>query len=222
MEELADLSIRYAGTRRREKPLDPISMAEGLKQALDRYGSVKEVAKKARVSTKQVEDFLKLLELPPKVREIIKKSKMGIDTARRLASRNFAPEEQERLAIAVIEHKLSRNEVREIGRFRAENPKLTIDECIQLMLGSRPVVERQYLVVAELKESFRASLSERAIEEVIRKRIVNPASLLSLKISGNLVFAKFREDAYLELKAEGKERGWDAGKQLVRLIEDGL
>lgn len=228
MEELAELAIRYVGTRRRGKPLDPISLAEGLRQALDRYGSVKEVAKKSSVSIKQVQDFLKLLDLPPKVQKIIKEHKIGIDTARRLASRNFASEEQERLANAVVEHKLSRNEVREIGRFRAENPKLTIDECIRLMLSSRPVVERHYLVVAELKESARASLSERgipcekAIEEIIRKKISNPASLISLKIRGNLVFAKFQEDAYLRLKAGGKERGWDVGQQLEKLIEEGL
>lgn len=231
MEKLAEMALRYVGTRRKQKPIDYISMAKGFEWKLKQLGSIEAVAKKAHATPKQISDFLKILTLPPKVQELIKERKIGINTASRLASRRLLQKEQELLADAVIKHKLSWREVMEIVKFKAENPKFTIDECIKSILRSRPVIEKHHVIMTEIKqlrsrkfESLEKSGTslEEALANIIKKGLHDSASFISLRIRGDLILLELREDAYLTIKEKAEKLGVDTGSLVGKLIEDGL
>lgn len=231
-EKLAKLCLRYVGTKRK-KPYDYLTMAEGIKYCLDHLyeRSIEKVAKEGKVSSKQIQDFLNLLELPLKVKKLIRERKIGINTASRLTSRRLLPVEQERLADAVVEHKLGWREVMEIVRFKGQNPKLTIDDCIQSILRSRPVVEKHHVIVTEIKQLQNRKLEslERSgtslvevLVGIIKKKLRDPASFVSLKIRGSLIFLELQEDAYLVITEEAKKLGRDAGGLVEKIVGDGL
>lgn len=221
------------GTRRK-KPYDYLTMAEGIKYCLNHLygGLIEKVAEEGKVSTKQIRDFLSLLELPPRVQKLIGERKIGINTASRLASRRLLPEEQNRLADAVVEYKLGWRETMEIVRFKGENPKLAIDECIQSILGSRPVVEKHHVIVTEIKqlrdrklleslERSGTSLGE-VLEVIIKKKLRDPASFVSLKIRGSIIFLELQEDAYTAIKEEAQKLAIDAGGFVEKIVKEGL
>jgi hypothetical protein len=194
--------------------MDPIEVAQNLK-LLCEHMPREEVAKKFNLSTKgTLWVYLRLLDLSPRVQEYIRAWKIGMDTGYRISLLKDW-REQEVLADAVLRHHLSSGEVKGIVQsLKKRNPNMPIEECIQLALKARPVIEEEHIIVTKMQDNTLKVLKEKsqeskvAIDELVRKsmeQFLPLNSIISLKVVDATVVMALRKDASKIFKDKAAE-----------------
>jgi ParB family chromosome partitioning protein len=100
------------------RSFNPIQEAEAYKRYVEEYGwgGIRELAKRIGKSEAHISHMLKLLEFPNEVIKEIKKCKISPAVAYELI--NLRDDEQIRLISMVVQHKLSRRDIRRIKKLR--------------------------------------------------------------------------------------------------------
>jgi hypothetical protein len=157
------LLLLSVGTHRGQRPLTPVEVSAIFKKVMDSGGSLQECAKAASLQgTTIVTRFLRLQQLPQSVAHLVDwgsgAGTLGFSVAAEIA-RLADLSDKEAVANAVLSHKLSGSEVRQVVQIRKRS-KRPVDECIDEVLKLRPKIERRYVYVGAITDSrLRARLT---------------------------------------------------------------
>jgi len=194
--------------------MDPIEVAMNLK-ILCEHMPQEEVASKLGISNKgTIWVFLRLLDLPEKVREYVRTGKIGKDTAYRISLLNDK-REREILADAVLKYNLNSSEVRGIAQsLKKWDPYLPVEECIRLTLRARPGVEEEHIIITKIQNDTLKALEKKSVEhgvliEVLLRRSISEAlpleNIASLRLFGTTVVMSLGKKDFQLFKNKAEE-----------------
>jgi len=211
------------GTRRKERPFDPITVAE----ILGHTPSNEELAKKLDITPRMVGMFKSLLSLPENIKSYVRSREISIDKAVRIASLKRDTPSQEFLAKAIITEPgvFTAPTVTKIVALKNRNKDLTVEDCTKMVLKSKPIVENRYVLVTGIEKSLSETVNNRAVEQgisssdllkgVLKQSLPNDESLLSIVTHNEIVL--------LTLTAEGwqvlRQKAGSLGVPLDELVE---
>jgi hypothetical protein len=196
--------------------MDPIEIAQNL-NILCQHFPRDEVARRLGISKAgTLWVYLRLLNLNENVKKLIRSGKIGEDVGYRI-SLLPDPKEQEILAEAVVRHQLTSNDVKGIVQnLKKRNPNLSIEECIEIALKAKPIIQEKHVIITKIKSDTLESLKEKAeqkicpLEDIAKKclqEILPEGSLTSLKVIGTtviLILDKKNFELFKRIAAEMK------------------
>jgi len=222
--EEARLSLSL-GTHKKNRPFGPVTA--GKKLALRCEHAPKDViARRYRISNEMLREFLSFSKLSPKAQQILDSWDIGIDKIYRISMLKSA-EDKDLLATALVEYDLSSKEVRNIVQLKNRNYSLSIPHCVDIVLKSRPVIERHHLVLTEIEDITHRDIEEKAkthnisIEGVLRttlEKILPINSLVTLTIKDKLVLLNLTEEGFQSFKAKADELGVELNNLIETLV----
>lgn len=226
-ETLAKLLLSV-GTRKRWRALDPITTANILDKLCKR-SSQKEVARKIGVSSEQIRQFRCLLDLPKNVKKLVEDRKIGIDAGYRISLLKNE-DEQEILAKAIIDRKVTSNEVRGIVQsLKKWNLNMPISECIELAIKYRRIIEEEHLLVSRIRERTLNSLKERSeasgisvddlLEGILKETISPEEGFISANNFDYTILLALKKEGFNTFKAEAAKSNIKLNNLVDRLIE---
>jgi len=215
MEELNEekaLTTLIIDLKKRKVIDNPFRDAECCKYLKGVYGSYKAVAEKLVISSEMIRQFAKIASLPNDVRQLL--NDKGIDILYRISLLK-SDEEKVLLAKNVIDKKLTSKDVRDVIYLRKKRPELTIEECIEQVIRTKPKVKNIYKVITAINEKTFKSLKARAesskveLNELIKeilKEVLGLKNILSLEIFDERIILKLDEMDYLVFRKYGRDR----------------
>ena len=112
--------------------------------------------------------FIRLLSLPTQVQQVIG---WGSDpatisfTAAAVIARLDSSQEQSTLAKAALENQFNKSEIIQVVQIRRRTGN-SIENCIKAVLDQRPVIERRYVIVGEMRsDSLKNGLKQISQQE---------------------------------------------------------
>lgn len=148
------MSVGYGG-RQPGRPLAPTEVGRLLKLAVEHGASRSECSEKVNLNPTTVGRFLRLASLPVAIRDWIDwgtpKDFVGFSSAAELV-RLPSHDEQRVVAEAVLSQRLTSKEVRQVVQLRTRAAR-PIQECVQEIVGMRPVVERRYVFMGAVVDA---------------------------------------------------------------------
>ena len=150
-EELRDL-ILSVGTHKQERILSPVEVAQLLEKAINAGATIQEISKEILLNPTMTTRLHRLLNLAPEIQHLVGwegKPKISPSTASEIA-RLKTLKEQEFLANATLENRLSKREVIQIIEVRNKFNK-PIGECVEEIIEMRPRIIRRYLFIGAIK-----------------------------------------------------------------------
>jgi hypothetical protein len=210
------------GTHKRRRPLSPVETALELQFFLGNGGKIEQLP----VGKEQVREFLSLLKLSPMVRNMIgwggiRDAEIGMDNGYRISMLK-SEHEQESLAKAILESKLTPREVARIVRHRNRHPEKTLGECIEAVVAMRPI-KRNLFITQISDETLKRLECEAAIKKMSTINVLQ--EILSEELpKDSLISVTLREDfVTLLLERKGYEalmrKVRDAGVSLKELVD---
>ena len=134
------LAALLASTRCVRRKLNLVAIAEKLKIARERMGSLKEVAGAIGLSVEMLRQFSRVEKLSPQAKKLVAEGKIsGVDVADRIS--RLPTQDQLPVAQAVIRRELNSDDVRAVVSLRKEIPTADIREIIQRVEQSRNIRE---------------------------------------------------------------------------------
>jgi len=211
-----------------KRPFSPIEVAKLFQEAC-RYSTIKEVAKRAGISQEMVREFLKLLSLPPDIqRQLFSNWDIGIDKGYRLSMLKDE-KEQRRLANAILNEKLSSNEVRAIVYLKKKNQEMPISDCIKEVLRLREKT-KHHLILTGIDQTTLRLLKKKAtkygvstediVKKIIKRNLPSSQSLIEFKMQGTLISMIVNSNGFQKLKSKAKEKGVNFDDIVERLVEE--
>lgn len=150
------LLLASVGTRRKERPVNPITVAQVFANT---PWSDEEIARRFSVTPRQIAMFKRLLKLDEKEQELVRARKISIDQGVRLSSLKDSALRQ-LLAGAIINKALSADIVSQVIHFKNENPGVPIEDCINMVVKSKP--KTRHVFVARIERNVSIALSKKA------------------------------------------------------------
>ena len=156
------MSVGY-GTHKRGRPLSPVEVGTLLRRTCAAGSTLGDCANALSLDcTTQLSRFLRILDLPPDLRHLVawgrSRDSIGFTTAVELVRVPDA-EDQRAIANAILEEALQTSEVRQVAQLRQRSHR-PVEECIQEVLGMRPVVERRYVFIGAVgDDALQATLA---------------------------------------------------------------
>lgn len=160
--ELEAKLILSVGTHQSHRPLSPVEVARAIDEAIRAGATPQELAQKLHLeNTTMVGRFRKLLNLAAGIQHLIGwgsgQSTISFSTAS-VIGRLSNPAEQEELARAVLEHRLSSKEVIQVVQVM-QRARKSVADAVGTVLQLRPQVVRYHVIVgAILSERLQAAL----------------------------------------------------------------
>lgn len=149
------MSVGY-GTHKTGRLLSPVEVARLLQRAIHAGASLSDCASALGFKgTTWPSRFLSVLALPAEILHLVDwgrtdNSAIGFTTAVEVA-RMEDDDEKRTIGLATLEHQLQTDEIRQIAQIRKRSHR-PIQDCLQEVLGMRPIVERRYVFVGALAE----------------------------------------------------------------------
>ncbi|TET18801.1 hypothetical protein E3J74_09370 [Candidatus Bathyarchaeota archaeon] len=214
-EETLKRLLMSLNTPKKWRTMDPVEIAENLRVLCDHFPR-NEVARRLGISEKgTLWVYLRLLDLPKKVQELVKGKKIGKDAAYRISILKDK-REQETLADAVIKHRLTTNELKGIVQaLKKRNPDMPIEQAISLALKARPRISEEHIVVTKIEDDTLEALKNKSdktrvpVQELVKRsltEILPLSSLTSLKLVGQMVFLSLNEEDFKILGKKAREK----------------
>lgn len=159
MKGLSSRELRHlilsVGTRKMNRPLSPVEVGKLIQRALNAGEKRATIADKLYLDDPNtiIMRFIRLLSLPVEVQNLVG---WGSDsatlsfTSAAMIARLESPQDQRNLATAVLENRFSKSEIIQIIQIRQRSRK-PLETCITNVLNQRPVVERKYVIIGELR-----------------------------------------------------------------------
>lgn len=149
-EELRDL-ILSVGTHKQERILSPVEVAQLLETEINAGATIQEISKEILLNPTMTTRLHRLLNLAPEIQHLVGwegKPKISPSTASEIARLKIL-KEQEFLANAALENRLSKKEVIQIIEVRNKFNK-PIGECVEEIIKMRPRIIRRYLFIGAI------------------------------------------------------------------------
>lgn len=208
LDEYAKL-LSSIGTHKGERPLPPLEVAKRIKLLRDECKSLNEVSERLSLDAKIIGQFLSLLSLPETVHGIIgwgytDKFRLAFTTASIIAELEDAYD-QEILAKAAQISAFKKNEVQDVVSLKKRNKNKKIEECIESVLRFRPVIEKGYMVITNIRpetiKRLRHAIKTYSIkiEDLIKQsmEVVLPyQSLSNVSVRENYVVLNLNDEGY--------------------------
>lgn len=194
-------------TRRKRRPFDPISVAE----IFSHTPSNRELAKRLPITSRMVAMFKSLLSLPEGVKAYVRSGQISIDRAQRIASLKDTASQQF-LAKAVLTEPdtFTKDIVAQTVSLRNRNREMPIQDCINTVLKSRPIVERRYIFVTGVEKSLSELLHIKAknegscfsdlLKDILEQSLPNRKSLLSVVTHNGIVLLTLTPEGWQALQ----------------------
>jgi|GEM_PF-1574435 len=189
-----------------------LQVAEALKSLLTIRGSLDQVADLVKLSTEMVREFLKLLELPDEVKDLIGKGFINsVDIGYRISK--LPQRDQIALAKRIIDKNLCSSDVRSIVKYKLDNPSMAIHEIVNRVLKSK---DRKhfvaYLVVGEdtfdkLKPKFKSKnkIENKKFIQRIFNKVIKKENIVSFSLNGRVIIIKVTRKGLDMMKQKAKE-----------------
>jgi len=208
LDEYAKL-LSSIGTHKRERPLLPVEVAKRIKILKDECTSLNEVSERLSLDAKLIGQFLSLLNLPETVHGIIgwghtDKFRLGFTKASIIAELEDS-NDQDILAKAAQISAFKKQEIRDVISLKKRNADKKIEECIESVLSFRPVIEKGYMMITNIKPNTIKRLHSAIrghsdkIEDLIKQSMETLLPLHSLSnvaIRENYVVLNLNEEGY--------------------------
>ena len=210
-------------THRKERPLDPITVAE----ILGRTPSNAELARKLGITPRMVVMFKSLLSLPQDIQPYIKwTGGISLDKAQRIASlRDIVCQQFLSKAIVAEPNAFTAPTVAKIVALKNNNKNMPIEDCVQRVLKSSPIVENRYIFVTGIEKSLSEAVSNRAAEQgissvdllkgILRQSLPSDESLLSAVTHDGSILLTLTVDGWQALR----QKSGILGVPLDELVE---
>lgn len=203
---LAILTLNLKGAKKKRMYL--IDIAYSCDYLTKLYGSMTKVAEKVGVHPETIREFCSLLKLPETLRPFIQE--IGLDAAYRISKLK----EKDALEVAELSLKayLSSHEIREVVKLKLKNQELSVPECINIVLGSRPIVKKQHLVLVKLEEPLLELLKDSSkemglSEKYLLKNAISDGSqvaISSLNVKGDDVILIMEDSEFVKLQEQAQ------------------
>ena len=128
----------------------PLRSVFYLRRTRDAGSSLQDCVRALNLSSSQITRFLQILDLPSDLRHLVDwgrsvHSVVGFTSAVELV-RVVCPDDQRAVATAILEQRLTTDEVRQVAQMRKRSGR-PIAECLTETVGMRPKVERRYVFI---------------------------------------------------------------------------
>ena len=210
------------GTRKQQRPLDPVTVAE----ILAHTPSNTELARKLNITPRMVGMFKSLLSLPETVKLYVRSREISIDKAVRLAALDDTASQQF-LARAIMADRdtFTAPTVTKIVALKNRNPDLSVEECVKKVLKSRPIVENRYVLITSIEKSLDETVASKAAEQgippadllkgILRQSLPRDESLLSIVTHNGIVLLTLTAEGWQSLR----HKAGSLGVPLDELVE---
>ena len=217
---------------RKNRCLSPLETARDLKILLENdnwnYNSVSRRLKK--LSVKQINEFLKLLQIPETVQTIVgwgnNPGKIDFSTAAKIAELDSS-EFKDKLFKTIITYNLKKEETDDIIKLLKRNPEFNFEEAVERVIKLRPIVEKGYVIVTNISResvgllnmiSSKNNTPPKKIIEYILQEYVDINNINKIVIKALNVIITINEEGYLELQKIPKQMKIEQEDLINRLI----
>lgn len=221
---LAVLILNLKGAKK--KRVDLIDIAYSCEYLTKLYGSATKVAEKVGVHPEMIREFCSLLKLPKTLRPFIQD--IGLDAAYRISKLK----EKDALEVAELGLKayLISHEIREVVKLKVRNRELSVPECVNIVLGSRPIVKKQHLLLIKLEEQLLELLKDNSkktgiSEKQLLKNAICDASqvaISSLEVKGDDLVLILEDIEFIKLQEQAQNLHLSLEATVNRFIERSL
>jgi len=195
------------GSRRKDRPLDPITVAE----ILSHTPSNQELGKRLGVTSRMVGMFKSLLSLPENIKPYVRSGKISIDKAVRIASLkdNLS---KGLLAEAIANEvfgSLTADIIKQVTPLKNRNEDISIEDCIKMVLKSKPIVDNRYILVTSVEKSLTEVLNLKArnqgtsfsdlLKDILEQSLPNSECLLSIAVHNGTILLTLNLDGWQAL-----------------------
>lgn len=208
------IGIVIVGTLRnwKKRRVNILKVAEALKSLHTLYGSLDKVSKSVKLSSEMIREFLKLLELTDQVKNLIQKGLINsVDIGYRISK--LHKKDQIVLAKNVVNKNLRSNDIRNIVRYKLDNPSIKINEVMRRVLESK---DKKYFVAylgieehtfEELKLKL---ISKNEIENSkfildIFNKVIKKEHIVSFTLNGRVIIIKVTREGLDAMREKTKE-----------------
>lgn len=196
------------GSRRKDRPFDPITVAE----ILSHTPSNKELGKRLGVTSRMVGMFKSLLSLPENIKPYVRSGKISIDKAVRIASLkdNLS---KGLLAEAIANEvfgSLTADIIKQVTPLKNRNEDISIEDCIKMVLKSKPIVDNRYIVVTSINKNLTNILNIKAekqrvsfgklVRAIVEQGLPSSESLLSVAAHNGTILLTLNLDGWRALR----------------------
>ena len=195
------LLLASVGTRRKNRPADPMTVAQIFANT---PWSNEEIARKFSVSPRQIAMFKRLLQLDENERELIRTRRISIDQGVRLSSLKDH-KLRHLLEGTILNRALSADIVSQVVHFQKQNPDMPIEQCINLVVKSKP--KTRHVFATRIERDIIATLGKKAHDaaisssDLLKKILEN-----SFSIEGSVLFVLLQNGSTILVLTPG---GWE-------------
>lgn len=224
------LAILASNLKRKKRTVDMITIAECINYLKELYGSWREVTRRADVSYEMLREFRATLELPDEVKRLVKARMIdSVEVAEEISKLDGA-ERQIELAKNFVSQKLTTKDIRDTVQYAKANPNLSIEKCVRRVLASKPVVEKRYMVVMELRNSTLQTLRKEAeklsltTEDLVKSIVedLKVENLISCETRGKIIAITVGEGGLTALKGKARKLNVDLEELAETIVENWL
>lgn len=167
MDEETALAICFANLKG-SKQKDLLGTAKALEylKRLPKYGSNNKVGQAVGVSGEIVREFLTLVKLPLELHPLFDNNQLGLEQGRRLWQLIRSRPQIAREAAETLK-RLNALESRALIDYLRSHPHISVADAEEQITLSRPIIEREFHVIALLSEDDYSELRRRAHERRI-------------------------------------------------------
>ncbi len=190
-DELKRDLILSIGTHHRKRPLTPVEVAEGIDAAKKSGMSLKEIGDMVLLhDSSMLGRFTSLLNLKPEIKSLVDWGQSGATISFSSATEisNLALSDQEAIASAVLEYRLTKNDVIQISQINKRSGR-DINDCIKEVLSMRPQIVRKHVFIGAITEESlleRLAESKQADRDEMLKRVIESRFRFETGWSGRL------------------------------------
>jgi hypothetical protein len=208
---LASVNVSHS-----DRPLGPLDVAEEISQMSSELNDdKKELENRLPIKSDMIKAFLRLLQLPPEIQDIViwgqsnkETGEISFTSAQELVKLKNSDDILKLVgAIHSVPRPVSKNEIIGIVSLKNKNEQKTIDDCIEEVLNvTRPMVIQHFLFISGIQPSIVQSLRQTSEEKNIELNEL-ATEIISKKFPSNSVKSMKVHDDYvrLNLSKEGKK-----------------
>lgn len=239
-------SVARQGTGSSKRPLTPVECAEDILRLMDEEEETREqVAERLNLGnpnnrsnmykkrdTTMISSFLNLLKVSPKSRGLTgwgteDYPKIPFSTISQLAS--FTHEEQDIILQSVFgldgKKILGKEDVKNIRKWRNDNPDAPIQECVSKVLKLKPVTKTTHMVVCDIRENLLRLIGsddgyQDVLLNILRKRL--EGEFYSVDAGQSVVAISMDARAYGAFRESQHNKGVSYTLFLEKVLKDGI
>jgi hypothetical protein len=220
------LAIIAAGTKRRKRTANILKVAEALKDLSNLLGSRDAVSKIVKLSSEMIREFLRLLSLTNEVKTLIRKGFINsVDIGYRISK--LSKKDQIVLAKNVFGKRLSSGDVRNIVKYKIDNPSIPITNAIKNVVDSKVTkIFVAYLGIDKntnerLERGYRNRDKAVLIKSLFEK-LIGKKDITFFSLNGRVVLIKVSHKGLDRMKNKAKQTKISLSKLADALVREYL